>query len=131
MEHVLQIFVCDLFKKHIDDNGITQNLLSQKLNTSRQVVSNYLTGRTDFSLNMFERFCNALNIKMSFVIAEFYKKQGVSIVSEPEVKYQAKKIESVDPKDLLIRSLMDQVELSKRYISTLENQLQLNKQTGS
>ena len=67
----LQSFAVQYFKKSLTDNKMNQNDLAANLDMSRQTVSNYLTDKTELTLNMFERFSEAINISIVDLILKY------------------------------------------------------------
>lgn len=62
MKHVLQHYVVNKLRNYLTNKGISQKQLSDELLLSRQMIFNYLTEKTDLTLNTFEEICGVLNI---------------------------------------------------------------------
>lgn len=71
MKHLLQNYVVESLRKVIQQKGFRHEDVATQMNLSRQSISNYLTHRTEMSLNVFERFCNALGVSASSILENY------------------------------------------------------------
>lgn len=92
MHDNLQNYAIVELRKTLKEKNISQSKLADDLLLSRQMVSNYLTGKTDLTLIMFEQICAAINIPPYEILGKyppdaenFFKADA--IVSEPESVY--------------------------------------------
>jgi transcriptional regulator with XRE-family HTH domain len=88
MKDTLQSFAVREIRKLMIDKGISQIQLSDDLLISRQMISNYLTGKTEFTLNMFEQFCAAINEPASIILEKYAADFSEIYSAEPEQPYQ-------------------------------------------
>ena len=58
------------FKKYIDDNGIKQAFIAQKLNLSEATFSAIVTGRVKFPLEAYVELCRLLRVPFRTFIAD-------------------------------------------------------------
>ncbi|WP_159523777.1 helix-turn-helix domain-containing protein [Sunxiuqinia indica] len=129
MEHNFQSFAIDYFKKYLKMNGISQSDLAANLDESKQKVSNYLTGKTEFTLNKFEHFSEAMGIFILDMVSEYHQKIVLnknvpSYVNDVKPVYETKKrdgaiSEDWTEKDSRIRGLKAEVQ---RWIDLSEKQ---------
>lgn len=71
MEHTLQTHVVNHFRNLLNINGLTQNDVAAQMDLTRQTISNYFTGRTELTLNLFERFCEVLQVSVLTVVENY------------------------------------------------------------
>lgn len=71
MEHTLQTHVVNQFRNLLNVNNLTQNEIAERMELTRQTVSNYFTGRTELTLSLFERFCDVLAVSVLDVIETY------------------------------------------------------------
>ena len=73
MEHTLQRFAVEYFNNYLKNSDKTQKDIAATIDTSEQTISNYLIGVSKFSLDMFERFAEALEIDIFQIIDSYHK----------------------------------------------------------
>lgn len=73
MEHTLQNFTVEYLNKVLKERGLSQKDISAQIDKSEQTISNYLRGVSLFSLDMFERFLESLDIEIIEVVSEYHK----------------------------------------------------------
>lgn len=71
MEHTLQRFAVEYFNNYLKNSDKTQKDIAATIDTSEQTISNYLIGVSKFSLDMFERFAEALEIDIFQIIDSY------------------------------------------------------------
>jgi len=101
VQHSLNDHVIFKIKNILASKNVNQNDLAANLDMTRQTVSNYLTKRTEFSLNMVERFAQALSIPVAYLLTDyeedisgkpfFVNETGAEYKKDPE--WKAKYIE--------------------------------------
>lgn len=126
MGHTLQTFAVEYFNNVLKTSDKTQKDITATIDTSEQTISNYLRGVSKFSLDMFERFAEALEIDIFQIIDSYHKNvilkkenpfwvPGVS-VAEPFTPYgNSNKL--LKEKDNVIASLKDQISTYKKMES--------------
>jgi transcriptional regulator with XRE-family HTH domain len=150
MQHTLQSYFIEWIRNVLRNKNISQTDLANNTNYSRQTVSNYLTGRTDITFTVFEKFVCAVDLNLIDFFGDFYykTKQNKSPywIKEPESTYivkpknsnQSSEIESLYLLNEQIKlykkiekSLLREIEIKDKYIDELENRLDKNgKKTG-
>lgn len=138
----LQSFAVQYFKKSLTDNKMNQNDLAANLDMSRQTVSNYLTDKTELTLNMFERFSEAINISIVDLILKYANEvldlnKSPFFVEESKAMYStsSERLKHLEENVKLLKSenavLHEALEDKKKIISLLEGSGVKSKQTGS
>lgn len=156
MQDGLQQYVVESLRNIIKAKNLTQQDLAEKMELSRQMISNYLTGRTEITLDIFDRFCLSLEVSLIKILDNFEQQEepehivneiqadyklieNINLVklkkdlerSNEIINYQHSKIED---KEEIIRSKTETINIQNALISELnfrlENNDNLNKRTG-
>jgi transcriptional regulator with XRE-family HTH domain len=90
VQHSLNDHVIFKIKNILASKNVNQNDLAANLDMTRQTVSNYLTKRTEFSLNMVERFAQALSVPVAYLLTDYVEDVSGKpfFVNEPLAEYQ-------------------------------------------
>lgn len=120
MQHTLQTYVLETFKNAVKYKGLTQYELGEKMNFNKQRVWNYLSGRSDFTLPIYEKFCAALEIPIAKPVENYADlEEPQAIVSEMKVDYDAIKggiIERYQAERKTLNSLVEKLEIENRNL---------------
>jgi len=116
VQHSLNDHVIFKIKNILASKNVNQNDLAANLDMSRQTVSNYLTKRTEFSLNMTERFAQALSVPVAYLLSDY--EEDISgkpfFVNEPVPEYKK------DPEFQI-----KYIELQERLLKSQEERLKI------
>lgn len=58
----------DRLNEVLAENGISQNVLAQKISMSQSVVNNYCTGKREPSLDVLISICKELNVSADYLL---------------------------------------------------------------
>jgi len=120
MEHTLQTYALEAIKNAVKIRGITQVELADKLDFNKQRVWNYLSGRSDFTLSIYELFCRALDIPISKIFEKYEDlEEPQAIVEDLKVDYKAVQsgmLERYQAERKSLNALVERLEIENRHL---------------
>lgn len=71
MQHTLQNYAVEVVNNALKYTGIKQIDLARKMQFSAQRISNYFSGKSEFTLDILDAFCIALNIPTAKIFENY------------------------------------------------------------
>lgn len=129
MQHTLQHHIINKLRKELVKRNLTQGQLGDKLNKSRQMVANYLTERTDLTINILEEICDVLSLNIENLINPIIKSEKTDMNQVNDKIETYEKTPEFQEKYMIIQDQLieSMKEIIRRQAEEIENFKKNNK----